>query len=55
MGYGWPEDGDPVLSQCDVNALAFTFAWAPGRQRPYRPAKAPTAASWPEAILLVGW
>jgi hypothetical protein len=25
MGYGWPENGDPVLSQCDVNALAFIF------------------------------
>jgi hypothetical protein len=24
----WPELGDPVLSQCDVNALAFVFAWA---------------------------
>jgi hypothetical protein len=29
MGYGWPEDGEPVLSRCDVNALTFTFAWAP--------------------------
>ena len=27
----------------------------PGRQRPYRPAKAPTTARWPEAILLVPW
>jgi hypothetical protein len=26
MGYGWPTLGDPVLSQCDVDALAFVFA-----------------------------
>ena len=28
MGYGWPDLGDPVLSDCDVDALAFVFAWA---------------------------
>ena len=28
MGYGWPDLGDPVLSQCDIDALAFVFAWA---------------------------
>jgi hypothetical protein len=28
MGYGWPDLGDPVLSDCDVHALAFVFAWA---------------------------
>lgn len=28
MGYGSPSLGDPVLSQCDVEALAFVFAWA---------------------------
>ena len=28
MGYGWPSLGDPVLSQCDVDALAYGFAWA---------------------------
>lgn len=27
MGYGWPDLGDPVLSDCDVDALAFVFAW----------------------------
>ena len=28
MGYGWPSLGDPVLSQCDIEALAFVFAGA---------------------------
>jgi hypothetical protein len=28
MGYGWPDLGDPVLPDCDVDALAFVFAWA---------------------------
>jgi hypothetical protein len=37
MGYGWPELGDPVLSQCDVNALAFVFAWALEGSDPYPP------------------
>jgi len=27
MGYGWPDLGDPVLSDCDIDALAFVFAW----------------------------
>src|SRR5829696_7347342 len=44
MGYGWPELGDPVLSQCDVNALAFVFAWALEGSDPYPPAEAPTSA-----------
>jgi hypothetical protein len=25
MGYGWPDLGDSVLSQCDVDALALIF------------------------------
>ena len=41
MGYGWPEFGDPVLSQCDVNALAFVFAWALEGGDPYPPAEGP--------------
>ena len=28
MGYGWPDLGPPVLSDCDLDALAFVFAWA---------------------------
>jgi hypothetical protein len=39
MGYGWPDLGDPVLSQCDVEALAFVFAWALEGAEPYRPAE----------------
>jgi len=41
MGYGWPELGGPVLSQCDVNALAFVFAWALEGSDPYPPAEGP--------------
>jgi hypothetical protein len=44
MGYGWPELGEPVLSQCDVNALAFVFAWALEAATPTHPARAPTTA-----------
>lgn len=41
MGYGWPELGDPVLSQCDVDALAFVFAWALEGSEPYPPGAGP--------------
>jgi hypothetical protein len=42
MGYGWPRLGDPVLSQCDVDALAFVFAWAiEGSDDPYPPGAGP--------------
>ena len=41
MGYGWPELGDPVLSQCDVDALAFVFAWAIAGTDPAPPAAGP--------------
>ena len=41
MGYGWPDLGDPVLSQCDVDALAFVFAWALAGAEPYEPAEGP--------------
>jgi hypothetical protein len=41
MGYGWPDLGDPVLSQCDVDALAFVFAWALEGADPYPPAEGP--------------
>ena len=37
MGYGWPDFGDPVLSQCDVDALAYVFAWAIEGVDPYEP------------------
>ena len=38
MGYGWPDLGDPVLSDCDVDALAFVFAWTLNGEDPHRPA-----------------
>ena len=41
MGYGWPQLGDPVLSQCDIDALAFVFAWAFEGTTPYKPAAGP--------------
>jgi hypothetical protein len=41
MGYGWPDLGDPVLSQCDINALAFVFAWALEGSEPAPPGAGP--------------
>jgi hypothetical protein len=41
MGYGWPGLGDPVLSDCDVDALAFVFAWALEGSEPTRPGEGP--------------
>ena len=41
MGYGWPQLGDPVLSDCDIDALAFIFAWALEGSEPYQPAAGP--------------
>jgi hypothetical protein len=45
MGYGWPSLGDPVLSQCDVEALAFVFAWALEGTEPHPPAEGPFVCS----------
>ena len=41
MGYGWPDLGDPVLSDCDVDALAFVFAWALEGTAPTPPGEGP--------------
>jgi hypothetical protein len=41
MGYGWPDLGDPVLSDCDVDALAFVFSWALEGSEPQPPADGP--------------
>jgi hypothetical protein len=41
MGYGWPELGDPVLSDCDIDALAFVFAWALEGSAPHPPGEGP--------------
>ena len=41
MGYGWPDLGDPVLSDCDIDALAFVFAWVLEGSDPHPPAAGP--------------
>ena len=41
MGYGWPDLGDPVLSDCDIDALRFVFDWAFTGGEPYPPAEGP--------------
>jgi hypothetical protein len=41
MGYGWPDLGDPVLSDCDLDALAFVFAWVFEGSDPHPPAEGP--------------
>jgi hypothetical protein len=41
MGYGWPDLGDPVLSDCDLDALAFVFAWALEGGEPAPPGEGP--------------
>lgn len=41
MGYGWPQLGDPVLSQCDIDALAFVFAWVFEGSDPHPPGAGP--------------
>jgi hypothetical protein len=41
MGYGWPDLGDPVLSDCDIDALRFVFAWAFEGTEPAPPAEGP--------------
>ena len=45
MGYGWPTLGDPVLSQCDVDALAFVFSWAIEGTEPAPPGAGPYVCS----------
>jgi hypothetical protein len=41
MGYGWPDLGDPVLSQCDIDALAYIFSWALQGTAPAPPGPGP--------------
>lgn len=41
MGYGWPQLGDPVLSDCDMDALAYVFGWALEGSEPYPPGEGP--------------
>ena len=41
MGYGWPTLGDPVLSECDLEGIAFVFAWVFEGSAPHPPAQGP--------------
>lgn len=41
MGYGWPDLGDPVLSECDLEGIAFVFAWVFEGSDPHPPADGP--------------
>jgi hypothetical protein len=41
MGYGWPDLGDPVLSACDIRALAYIFSWAIEGTEPAPPGPGP--------------
>jgi predicted Zn-dependent protease len=41
MGYGWPEFGDAVLSDCDIDALRVVFAWVFEGSEPHPPAPGP--------------
>lgn len=41
MGYGWPDLGDPVISDCDIDALRFVFAWVFEGSAPHPPAEGP--------------
>lgn len=45
MGYGWIGTTDAVLSQCDVDALAYVFAWALEGSEPYPPGPGPYECS----------
>jgi hypothetical protein len=45
MGYGWPDLGDPVLSECDLEGLAFVFDWVFEGGEPYPPAAGPFECS----------
>jgi len=41
MGYGWPDLGDPVLSECDIEGIAFVFAWVFEGVDPHPPTEGP--------------
>jgi hypothetical protein len=45
MGYGWPSLGDPVLSECDLEGIAFVFAWVFEGSEPHLPAAGPFECS----------
>jgi hypothetical protein len=41
MGYGWPSLGDPVMSECDIEGIAFVFAWVFEGSDPHPPTEGP--------------
>jgi predicted Zn-dependent protease len=41
MGYGWIGTTDAVLSQCDIDALAYIFSWALNGTAPAPPGPGP--------------
>ena len=45
MGYGWIGVGDAVLSDCDIDALAYIFAWALNGTEPAPPGPGPYECS----------
>lgn len=42
MGYGWIiDDTEPILSDCDVDALAYIWSWAVNGTTPAPPGPGP--------------
>ncbi|HEX5018321.1 MAG TPA: matrixin family metalloprotease [Actinomycetes bacterium] len=37
MGYGWSEEIDPVMSDCDLDAVKYVFGWAFDGTDPVKP------------------
>jgi hypothetical protein len=45
MGYGWPDPREPVLSRCDLEGIAFVFAWVFEESTPHPPDEGPFECS----------
>ena len=41
MGYAWLAEGEPVMSECDLDAVAFVFGWAFEGTEPHPPGLGP--------------
>jgi hypothetical protein len=41
MGYAWLVEGEPVMSECDLDAVAFVFGWALEGAQPHPPGLGP--------------
>ncbi len=37
MGYGWPDFGEPVMSDCDLDAVRYVFGWVFEGSDPHPP------------------